>query len=615
MKELDHDAVDLGSDDRERTTAVEPLVWAVDARVDLPGSKSEANRALVAAALSGHRVTVTGATACDDVQYLVAGLATLGYEATWLDRGRGVVRVGPRSATAPTSGELFCGNAGTALRFLVSVAAITPGRWVVTGDAHMLERPIGPLVEAWRSLGVDMSCADGRPPVRVASHDSLTTSSRVRLDPSISSQYVSSLLLVGSRFAAGLEIEFDAPCASEDYARLTCDVLEAFGVLAHVDEHGARVETAATHTARTVSFDVAGDWSAMGVWSCLNALSTSHVAGTNLTQNSGQADEALGLALERLRGPGHRELDVSAVPDQFMNLAVVAAARDGRTHFRGAANLRVKECDRLAVTARELRRLGVEVDEHADGLTVTGTRHLRPATIDPEGDHRVAMAFALAGSLAPGIHVADAECVAKSYPAFWSDLERVRASVRCVCVVGMRAAGKSSLARALADRTGLVWMDSDLEFERRHGSIARFVAERGWAAFRGLESEIVRELAAGPRRVVSLGGGALEDGDTLEFVAQNTLVVHLDTPLAIVRQRVAQSLGERPSVTGGDPLDELDDLARRRAPHFAAARHVVLEGDLSVPELVEHALVALGRDCRWPGGGLRTAADSRGPSC
>jgi 3-phosphoshikimate 1-carboxyvinyltransferase len=611
----DQEAARHGAENGERMTAVDPLAWAVDARLELPGSKSEANRVLVAAALSGCTVTVTGATACDDVLHLVAGLATLGYDATWLDRERGVVRVGPRRAAPPTSGELFCGNAGTALRFLVSVAAITPGTWVVTGDAHMRERPIGPLVEAWCALGVHMSCADGRPPVHVESSGPCRAPTPVHLDPSISSQYVSSLLLVASHIEGGLAIEFDKPCASLEYAQLTCDVLGAFGVEAHVNARGARV--AATHATATplARFAVTGDWSAMGAWSCLNALTASRIEGTNLGSRSGQADEGLGPVLDQLRGVGDRELDVSAVPDQFMNLAVVAAARDGRTHLFGAANLRVKECDRLAVTARELRRLGVEIDEHEDGLTVTGTRQLRPATIDPQGDHRVAMAFALAGSLAPGIHVSDPGCVAKSYPTFWDDLVRVRASVRCVCVVGMRAAGKSTFARALSDRAGLPWLDSDVEFERRHGNLARFVGANGWEEFRHIEAAVVRELADGQQRVLSLGGGALEDDGTFEFVAENTLVVHVDTPLAILRQRVAQSLGERPSVTGDDPLEELATLAARRAPRFAAARHVALEGDRPVPEMVERALAALGRDCRWPGGGLRTTTEARSSAC
>lgn len=584
---------------------VEPLAWAVDAQLDLPGSKSEANRALIAAALSGCEVTIAGATACDDVRHVVAGLATLGYDAKWIDRERGLVHVGPRRSDAPEAGELFCGNAGTALRFLVSVAAITPGEWIVTGDAQMRERPIGPLVDAWRALGVQMTCADGRPPVRVASRSTDSLRPSVRLDPSISSQYVSSLLLVGSRLDGGLELLFDGPCASLEYAQLTCEVLAAFGVDAQVDARGARVG-AAVDAIVPAKFDVTGDWSAMGTWSCLNALTASRIEGANLAQDSGQADERLVAYLEQLQGAGDRDLDVSSVPDQFMNLAVVAAAREGRTHFKGAANLRIKECDRVAVTARELRRLGVEVAEHADGLTICGTRHLRPATIDPQGDHRVAMAFALAGSLAPGIQVADPGCVAKSYPAFWPDIERVRASVRCVCVVGMRASGKSTLARALADRTGLPWLDSDVEFERRHGHLPRYVAEYGWGAFRRIEAELVCELTDGPSRVVSVGGGALENERTRAFVAQHTFVVHLDTPMALLRERVAQSLDQRPAISGGDPLDELEALAARRAPHFSAAAHVALDGARPVHELIDRALLDLGRNCRWPGGGLRT---------
>ena len=138
---------DPGAADRQQ---VPPLAFPSDVELTVPGSKSEANRLLVAAALSGVTTEVTGASPSDDVRHLIAGLTKLGYEAEYIDESQGLVRVGPRRDDPPTSGELFCGNAGTATRFLTSVAAITPGEWTITGDARMQSRPMRPLLDAWR---------------------------------------------------------------------------------------------------------------------------------------------------------------------------------------------------------------------------------------------------------------------------------------------------------------------------------------------------------------------------------------------------------------------------------------------------------------------------------
>ena len=154
------------------THRITPHLYPSAAELELPGSKSEVNRLLVLAALSGHEVSIEGVSASDDVRYMVDGVAALGYFAQLDTEGR-TIRVGPRQRGAPTSGEMFCGNAGTAVRFLVSLAAITPGNWTVTGDARMQTRPMQPLIDAWRQLGVvvtrdakDLRVVGARPPPR-----------------------------------------------------------------------------------------------------------------------------------------------------------------------------------------------------------------------------------------------------------------------------------------------------------------------------------------------------------------------------------------------------------------------------------------------------------------
>jgi 3-phosphoshikimate 1-carboxyvinyltransferase len=562
---------------------VRPLAFPSDAALSVPGSKSEANRLLVIAALSQRRVVVHGASPTDDVRHLVRGLGTLGYEARFVDEGRGTVQVGPRAADAPTRGELFCGNAGTAVRFLVSVAAVTPGEWIVTGDAHMQKRPIQPLVDAWRRLGVDLDARGGCPPVRV--RGGLPDGGDVSIDGSVSSQFVSSLLMVGAALPAGLRASFEGSLASRSYAQLTVSLLHRFGIDATLTATHARVARGYGDVPAEVQ--VGGDWSGMGAWSCLGHLDGSRVRSDNLVQGSGQADEALGAVLDALRGPGERTIDVEPLPDQFLNLAVVAALRDGTTRLVGAHNVRVKECDRVAVMARELRRCGADLDEHADGLTIRGGRALHGATIDPEADHRVAMAFALLGSLVPGVSIDDPGCVAKSYPTFWDDLDAVHAQHRPVALVGMRGAGKTTLGRALAQHLGSRFVDTDQRFVAAHGDLAAFVAAHGWPAFREVEQGLVADaLQAGC--VVATGGGAIESDATRDLLRTRACVVYVEAPLELLQQRVRGS--GRPSLTGA-PIDaEVEPVLARRAPLYRSIAHRTVDATLAADRQLAAAL-------------------------
>ncbi len=574
--------------------AIEPLRWPADAELTLPGSKSEANRLLVVAALSGQRVRIVGATPSDDVRHLVAGLATLGFLARFLDEDAGVVEVGPRSLLAPTGGELFCGNAGTALRFLVSVAAITPGEWVLTGDADLQRRPIGPLVAAWQQLGVAITDTDGCPPVRVRGGH--RTGGEVSLDASVSSQFVSSLLLVGARLTTELDIRLTGPLASAQYAHLTLATLARCNVqaMAIADQ---RFVVMPGFGALPAELPVAGDWSGMGIWTCLQFLTGSRLRATNLQRGSQQADEQLGTVLETLRGQGERTIDVAPLPDQFLALAITAALRPGLTRFVGGANLRVKECDRIAVVARELRKCGARVEELPDGLVVHGGALLHGARIDPERDHRVAMAFSLLGCVVPGIVVENPDCIAKSYPTFWRDLDTVLATRRCVTVVGMRGAGKSTFAKALAAATGSPWLDTDDAFVAQHGPIAGFVAENGWPAFRAIEATLVTEALA-PGRIVSTGGGAIEDPHTRERLREHSLVVWLDGSVDLLRERIAAGTA-RPSLTGAPIADEVATVLAHRRPLYEGLATLRLDAATPTAQQVEQALHLLAAPCRF----------------
>ena len=563
---------------------ITPISFPSDATLDLPGSKSEANRLLVAAALTGEKVTIHGATPSEDVRHLVAGLTTLGFSAAFINEPRGIIRVGPRRPDAPTSGELFCGNAGTALRFLVSVAAITPGDWTITGDLHMQKRPIQPLVDAWQKLGVAIEATQGCPPVRVKGGTSRGGS--VTIDSTVSSQFASSLFLVGAALPDGLTVDLLGPLASRSYGELTCIMLRRLSVDAKLDNNRATIN--GTNATPTAQHNVAGDWSSMGIWSCLNHLTGSKIVASNLNANSGQADEQLVHALNSLSENGEQTIDVKPIPDQFLNLAVVAAFRKGTTHLTGAANVRVKECDRVAVMARELKKIGVDLDEHHDGLTIRGGMPMRGAIIDPEDDHRVAIAFALAGLLSPGIAIENPECVAKSYPTFWGDVARVSAQHRPIAIVGMRAAGKTSLGRSLSETNGNTFIDTDQRFVEKHGPIADFVAKHGWPAFRAEEERIIIHYLQ-PGNIIATGGGAIESGATRSALGDRAFVIWVRAKIEFLRARLAHDQ-KRPSITGAPVTAEIAAVLAKREPHYSALANLIVESDQSRPEQLEFIL-------------------------
>lgn len=574
--------------------SVPMLGWPPAAELVLPGSKSVANRLLVAAVIAASPTRLRGVPASDDVQHLLQGLRTLGHRVDaareQYDGGHGdgaTITVTPRTGEAPGIGELFCGNAGTALRFLVSLAAITKGTWTLTGDAAMQRRPIGPLTAAWRQLGVDVRDTNGCPPVHVRS-DGPTHGGTVTIDASVSSQFVSSLLLVGSALPKGIEVRFAGDAASREYTQLTCRTLSAFGIHASTDEHGARVRPGRADATHERLVD--GDWSGMGVWTCLAHATGAQLTAHNLVRDSGQADEGLGALLAQLPAVGDTTIDVAAMPDQFLNLAVLAAMRPGTTTFVGGANLRVKECDRLAVAARELTKLGADVVERPDGLVVRGGRALHGGVVDPANDHRVAMAFALLGLLSPGIAIADPQCVAKSYPTFWRDLDRVLAARPPLVLVGMRGVGKTTLGRALAARTGAVFVDVDERFVALHGPIAAFVTQHGWPAFRTREAELVA-ASLQPNTVVATGGGAVTEARTRSLLRERARVLWLEAPVDVLRARLANDAAQRPSLTGAPVLDELAALLAERTPLYAEVANVRVDATLPPAALLAAALL------------------------
>ncbi len=584
---------------------IDPLRLPFDIQMAMPGSKSHANRAIIAACLTDGETILEHATPCDDVALLVKNVQAMGYDVGWVDRDVGTLRVrggdprGPGRAHRtpvrgpPEGGTLDCGNAGTTLRFLTSLAAITPGEWVVTGDERMQKRPIGDLTSALRSLGADIEDTNGCPPLRIKGKQLL--GGTVTLDASKSSQFLTSLLLIGPTLEQGLTINLTSDATSPTYIDLTQKVMKDFGVTIERSDRELRV----LHTQYRIPntpYPIEGDWSAVGAFLVLAELTGSRIDVPYLSPDSEQGDRKLPRVIASLRGAGNRTVDCTDFPDQVMNIGILAAHRNGKTTLTGAANLRHKECDRLAVLREELTKAGVDIAEHADGLIITGKAILKPATFDPHHDHRMAMCFAILGSLAKGMTIRDPECVSKSYPQFFEDLQKLNGSPKAIAIVGMRGAGKSNLAKQLARKLKLKAIDTDKVFIERHGPIGDYVKAHSWEAFRTEEENIVAECLK-PGYVISLGGGAIESAATRQHLKRDALTIWMQVNEKEIVARLKKL--KRPPLTDLPLEKEVPMILKKRTPLFAEVAAVSLPASIPFAGHASYLVRKLKAQCSW----------------
>jgi 3-phosphoshikimate 1-carboxyvinyltransferase len=418
---------------------VAPLAQPLDVVVSLPGSKSLTNRALVCAALADGTSTLTNALHADDTEAMVDGLRAMGAEidSRWGD-GRLVVTgtAGrPISDVAIVDARL----SGTTSRFLLPVAGLGEGHRRVDAANRMRERPMQEVVDAVRALGAEVHevGAPGHLPVEVIGGTLAGGEVAVRGD--VSSQFLSGLLLSGPAMRTGLVVRLVGDLVSEPYVDMTVAVMASFGVVVQRPDERTWVVEPQTYRATDVAIEP--DASAASYVFAAAALVGGRATVDGLGDGSLQGDLAFVDVLERMGatvergststtvragGPLHGvEVDMSQISDTAPTLAVVAAFAEGPTRVTGIGFIRGKETDRVGNVVAELRRLGLDAEEEPDGFTVH-PGPVRPATVQTYDDHRMAMAFALAGLRADGVQIADPGCVVKTFPGYWHLLDGLR---------------------------------------------------------------------------------------------------------------------------------------------------------------------------------------------
>jgi 3-phosphoshikimate 1-carboxyvinyltransferase len=403
------------------------------AQVQVPGSKSYTHRALIAAALSDGLCHIVNPLRSEDTLLTLDVLRRLGIVAE--EHAHAIHIQGRGGRLAPCAEPLFLGNAGTAMRLLAGLVVLGEGRYVLTGTPRMCERPIRPLLESLAALGVEARAlnSDGCPPVEIEGGRS--PGGRTRIDCSVSSQFLSALLLIGPCLAKGLEIDVIKGPVSQPYIDMTLDIMQVFGLDAERrDYHYFKIPGGQTYRARNHA--VEPDASQAGYFWAAAAVSGTTVKVMGVTRASHQGDVGLARVFAQMGcrvdyasdgiavtgGPLRAvTVDMGHMPDMVPTLAVTAAYAQGQSVLRNVAHLRAKESDRLAAVTRELNKMGIAAESGADELRITGGRPAG-ATIDTYDDHRIAMSFALAGLVTPDVKINDPQCVAKSFPNFWEVL-------------------------------------------------------------------------------------------------------------------------------------------------------------------------------------------------
>ncbi len=403
-------------------------------KVSIPGSKSYTNRALIMAALTQNPVMIQNPLLSDDTDAMIRCLQKL--QIRLVKKSDSIQVIGDIRDIPHAEYLLDARISGTTIRFITALASIVPGIKRIRGDEGLLKRPIGPLVEGLRTLGsvIDYDKKKGYPPLTIRS--SHLTSHHTKLQGDVSSQYFSALLMIAP-LAGGLTIEVEGNQISKSYVDMTIDMMRNWGI--RVENRDYRFYIVPQGQSYTMKeYTVEGDYSAAGYFFAIAALTKSRITLENLNPKSAQGDRNFVTILENMgnkivynehsvtiEGKGIRpvEVDMELCPDQAQTLAVLAAFADGVTTLNGVRSLRVKETERVKAIQAELAKMGIKTaSPDNDTLIIFGGNPV-PAAIDTYGDHRMAMSFAVAASILPGMKIYNPEVVNKTFPNFWNAIK------------------------------------------------------------------------------------------------------------------------------------------------------------------------------------------------
>ena len=625
-----------------------PLQQPVAKTIDIPGSKSYTNRALFLAALTEKKVTIINPLVSEDTEAMIRCLRALGVNVhvgnNYIEifpghpeflpacrqgisgskmlkqempkpRQTRLKRVRDDNKANNQSYSLSARLSGTTMRFILALACIIPGVKTVSGEEGLNNRPIGDLVDALIQMGakIEYLGKKGYPPVKILS--SKLNEGTVKIKGSVSSQFISSLLMIAPKVGS-VEIEVLGDQISKQYIDMTIDTMKQFG--ANVINNNYKSYKMFKQKYNGKEYSVEGDFSSASYFFAIAALTGSTITIQNLNPYSLQADREFLQILEKMgnkilykknavtvKGSGKiRPINVNMenCPDQVMTLSVLAAFANGTTIIHGVKSLKIKETDRLLAIKNELKKMGIKTDSSNSTLTIYGGNP-KSASIETYGDHRMAMAFAVAGARLSGMEIQNPLVVNKTFPDFWMKLAEIAFPAerdrndkrRNIVLIGMRGSGKTTVAKLLAEKLQKNHIELDEMLAKKVGMpIALIVEKYGWAYFRKVESDVVKEVAVYSDTIISTGGGVVINTESVSTLKKSGTLVLLDASVETLVKRTGNTKN-RPFLTNKKNRKEeiREVLKQRKTLYGQAADEIIATDTLSPKEVVEEILLKL----------------------
>jgi len=416
-----------------------PLNEELNAIVEIPGSKSYTNRALLIASLANGQSILKNPLYSDDTNYMLQSLEKLGVKFEKSEKQ--IIVNGCGGKFNIQNNELFCGLAGTTSRFLTGLAAILGQEIIVTGEGKLLERPIGELVNALRQIGVEIEYLGKENSIPIKVNGQNINGNEITIRGDVTSQYISSLLIISPFIKNGLTINISTDLVVESsYIDMTIDIMEKFGVeVTHKNHKQYIIKPSQEY--KPQAYTIEGDWSSASYFCCIGALNLGQIQIKNLNNNSVQGDRFFPKLMEKvgakviynedgvtIKSNGIIKainIDMDLMPDTATSMAVLLSFAKGVSKITGIGMLKIKETNRLLAAKNELYKIGISSIIGDDYIIVHGGEHKASEEIETYNDHRIAMSWAIAGTKIHNVIIKNPEVVKKSFSNFWEILRNI----------------------------------------------------------------------------------------------------------------------------------------------------------------------------------------------
>lgn len=538
---------------------------------EVPGTKSLANRALIVAALAHGKSIIKNLPEGKDVEYMLRALKDIGIR---IEIKKNTVEI-HGGTFHPTTKEFFTGNAGTTTRFLTSLLTLIPQKSILRGDQHMEKRPIGELVNALRAWGAQITYLKEERFLPLQIDGGPLPGGKIQTSATMSSQYLSSLLMIAPLTEKTSEIQVVGKISSEPYVNLTLDVMKKFGAEVTITrQKNAKTFQIKKKPYKNTIYEVESDAAGASYFAAIAHLHRKKIT-FNIPKNTKQGEYGFFQAIKKLG----TKIDCNTFPDTAMTLAVLAAVTKGKTTLTGIHHLSIKETDRLEALTNEIRKLGVKVKKTRNSLEIHGNPDLKiqkPISIKTYNDHRMAMIFAVLKSKFPMIEIENPSCVQKSYPKFWEDYYTYFKEMgKNIVLTGMRGSGKTTIGKKLAVEIKAKFMDIDNEIQRlEKKNITEIVEKKGWKYFREKENLLIKKLNQKKRVIIATGGGSMIEQKNRSLLKKNGIVVFLHCPIEILKKRIENdplSTSQRPE------LKNLKTLFKERKKSYYDSADLIID--------------------------------------